>query len=117
MKTMVGSKYDLSVIWWWFKKVSNLLVIGGNIALTSLFESVFQLEDPFVGSRLDCIDVESELRDEFLVELIDLRDYYFPNAPAFEIDVEIPAPAKSPEIRLFRAWRTLIGLVLYFEKE
>jgi hypothetical protein len=74
-----------------------------SIALTSLFESVFQLEDPFVGSRLDCIDVENELRDEFLVQLIDLRDYYFPEAPAFEVDVQIPAPETSPEIRLFRA--------------
>ncbi|KAL3906997.1 MAG: hypothetical protein SGILL_009052 [Bacillariaceae sp.] len=75
-----------------------------SIALTSLFESVFQLEDPFVGSRLDCIDVESELRDEFLVELIDLRDYYFPDAAPFEIKVMIPSPERKAEkIRLFRA--------------
>jgi hypothetical protein len=74
-----------------------------SIALTSLFESIFQLEDPFVGSRLDCIDVESDLRDEFLVELLDLRNYYFPNAPPFDAKILIPAPERSPEIRLFRA--------------
>ncbi|KAG7362842.1 hypothetical protein IV203_026202 [Nitzschia inconspicua] len=74
-----------------------------SIALTSLFESVFQLEDPFVGSRLDCIDVEADLRDEFFMELLDLRNYYFPDAPPFEAKILIPSPERSPEIRLFRA--------------
>lgn len=74
-----------------------------SIALTSLFESVFQLEDPFVGSRLDCIDVETDLRDEFLVELLDLRNYYFPDSPPFEATILIPTPEYSPEMRLFRA--------------
>jgi hypothetical protein len=74
-----------------------------SLALTALFESVFQLEDPFVGSRLDCIDVESDLRDEFLVELIVMRNYYFPDASPFEIQIRIPIPEPSPEIRLFRA--------------
>jgi hypothetical protein len=74
-----------------------------SIALTALFESVFQLEDPFVGSKLDCIDVESDLRDDFLVELIDMRKYYFPDACAFEPNILIPNPEPSPEIRLLRA--------------
>jgi hypothetical protein len=74
-----------------------------SIALTSLFEVVVQLEDPYVGSQLDCIDVEAELRDKFLVELVDMREHYFPDAPKFEFDILIPISKPSLELRLFRA--------------
>jgi hypothetical protein len=67
-----------------------IFAILTSIALTALFESVFQLEDPFVGSQLDCIDVESDLRDDFLVELVDMRNYYFPDAPPFELQLLMP---------------------------
>jgi hypothetical protein len=60
-----------------------------SLALTSLFEAVAQLEDPFVGLRLDGINVERDLRDELLVELIDSRAYYFPNASKFELDIKV----------------------------
>jgi hypothetical protein len=74
-----------------------------SVALTSLFESVSQLEDPFVGGGLDIIDVEAELRDEFLVELLDVRDRNFPDAPSFEANIMIPITKHGPEIRLFQA--------------
>lgn len=74
-----------------------------SIALTSLFECVSQLEDPFVGSGLDIIDVEAELRDEFLVELLDLRDRNYPNSPPFEANIMIPITKEpGPDIRLFQ---------------
>jgi hypothetical protein len=60
-----------------------------SLALTSLFEAVAQLEDPFVGHRLDGINVERDLRDEFFVELIDSRSAYFPSAPPFEFDIKV----------------------------
>jgi hypothetical protein len=75
-----------------------------SVALTSLFESMSQMEDPFVGSRLDCIDVESELRDEFLVILLDIRDRRFPDAHPFEMDLRIPKTKNGPVIRLMQAY-------------
>jgi hypothetical protein len=75
-----------------------------SIALTSLFECVSQLEDPFVGCGLDVIDVEAELRDEFLVELLDLRDKHYPKSPPFEANITIPITKEhGPDIRLFQA--------------
>jgi hypothetical protein len=74
-----------------------------SIALTALFESLSQLEDPFMSGALDCIDVEAELRDEFLVELIDIRDHRFPDAPPFKMNIQIPVTKRGPQIRLFTA--------------
>lgn len=74
-----------------------------SLALTSLFEAVAQLEDPFVGRKLDGVNVERDLRDEFLVELLDSREYFFPDAPAFVIDIKIPNVDYGPTIRLFQA--------------
>jgi hypothetical protein len=51
------------------------------IALTALFQTTFQLEDPFVQSSfLDGIDVKLELLDELTPHLITLRQQYFPQA-------------------------------------
>lgn len=74
-----------------------------SLSLTSLFECVSQLEDPFDRDRLDGINVEAELRDEFLVDLVDIRDYHFPDAPPFEANVLIPITKRGPQIRLFQA--------------
>jgi hypothetical protein len=73
------------------------------IALTSLFETTNQLEDPFVENRLDGIDVEAELRDEFLGELLEIRRNHFPDAPPFDATVLFPVTKRGPEIRLFQA--------------
>lgn len=81
-----------------------------SIALTSLFESITQIEDPFIGIvALDGIDVAAELLDEFKEQLICCRRHHFPNAPKFELDqIEIYADAPSrhaihmPDIRLFQ---------------
>jgi hypothetical protein len=60
------------------------------IALTSLFESLSQMEDPFVGLFvLDGIHVQNELGDHLLAELLECRSYHFPKAPEF---VMIPPP-------------------------
>jgi hypothetical protein len=74
-----------------------------SIALTALFESLSQLEDPFVGGNLDGVDVESELRDEFLVELLDIRHHWFPDAPPFQMNIQVPVTKRGPQIRLFKS--------------
>jgi hypothetical protein len=74
-----------------------------SIALTALFESLSQLEDPFVGGNLDGVDVESELRDEFLVELLDIRHHRFPDAPPFQMNIQVPVTKRGPQIRLFKS--------------
>mmetsp|Transcript_47686 Transcript_47686/g.55751 ORF Transcript_47686/g.55751 Transcript_47686/m.55751 type:complete len:454 (-) Transcript_47686:69-1430(-) len=77
-----------------------------SVALTALFESMSQLEDPFLGSRLDCIDVELELRDEFLVKLLDIRDHRYPDADPFELTgIQFPIKTTTgPEIRFLQAY-------------
>jgi len=80
-----------------------------SVALTSLFESMSQMEDPFVGSRLDCIDVELELRDEFLIKLLNIRNHKFPNDPPFAMQDELRIPKNKerdigPVIRLMQAY-------------
>lgn len=74
------------------------------LVLTALFESLTQLEDPFVAHlTLDGIDVEKELRDEIFKRLHFQRDHvFFPNnnkvcyhskTVAFQLD----EPKDSPE--------------------
>jgi hypothetical protein len=56
-----------------------------SVALTGLFETVSQFEDPFVNaSRLDGIKVREELVESFTVTLLKMRRLYFPNAPEFK---------------------------------
>jgi hypothetical protein len=56
-----------------------------SVALTGLFETVSQFEDPFVNaSRLDGIKVREELVESFTATLLKMRLLYFPNAPDFE---------------------------------
>lgn len=55
-----------------------------SIALTSLFESISQMEDPFVGMfSLDGINVANELGKTLQTELLDCRQYHYPNAKVF----------------------------------
>ena len=49
-----------------------------SIALTSLFESISQMEDPFTGKvALDGIDVGKELQENFQEQLLCYRAYHF----------------------------------------
>ena len=73
------------------------------IALTSLFESISQMEDPFVGIiALDGIDVTNDLRVEFRQELLDWRKELFPNGKAFEMPEDSVVLLQEREIRLFQ---------------
>jgi hypothetical protein len=74
-----------------------------SIALTSLFESISQMEDPFTGIiALDGIDLTTELRVEFCQELLDWREELFPNAKTFEVPEDSVVLLGEPEILLFR---------------
>jgi hypothetical protein len=55
-----------------------------SLALTALFETISQLEDPFVDSSvLDGVDVQNELLDDFEPQLLTARQRFFPSAGAF----------------------------------
>jgi hypothetical protein len=78
-----------------------------SIALTSLFESITQLEDPFVGIvALDGIDVAEELQGEFREQLLSCRYHHFPSAKKFELDTVERSLPSGPEIRLFQVSET-----------
>ena len=52
-----------------------------SIALTSLFETISQMEDPFVGIiALDGIDIKQELAIDFMNLLLDCRQQCIPDA-------------------------------------
>jgi len=54
------------------------------IALTSLFESITQMEDPFLGNLiLDNIDVDGELKKDLKRQLLARRRRHFKEAPQF----------------------------------
>lgn len=54
------------------------------IALTSLFESIQQMEDPFVGNlKLDNIDVVREFEKDLKKQLLGRRRRHFKDAPPF----------------------------------
>jgi hypothetical protein len=55
------------------------------LALTSLFETISQMEDPFIkASVLDGVDVQKDLIDHFKPQLLALRNRYFPGCPPFD---------------------------------
>lgn len=73
------------------------------IALTSLFESISQIEDPFIGIiALDGINVGKELVEDFKDQLLDCRLHHFPVAKKFEHGTESPHLPPGPEIRFFQ---------------
>ena len=54
------------------------------IALTSLFETIQQMEDPFVGNmKLDNIDVIREFEIDLKRQLLSRRRRHFKDAPPF----------------------------------
>lgn len=56
-----------------------------SLVLTALFESLFQMEGPFVGHiSLDGIDCYNEVRATYYHQLLNMRTLCFPHAPPFE---------------------------------
>ena len=71
--------YDLNSL-----AVAIVFSVLTSIALTSLFETVYQMEDPFLpGNLLDGVNVKQELIDNFQPQMLLLRKQFFPTAPAF----------------------------------
>ena len=65
--------------------VAIAFAIFTALALTSLFETISQMEDPFdQSSILDGVDVQTDLMDGFKPLLIALRSRYFPGSPPFQ---------------------------------
>lgn len=61
-----------------------------SLALTALFESLCQMEDPFFGHlTLDGIDCDNELRVRYVEQLLIMRSLYYPNAPPVESKVDL----------------------------
>jgi len=55
-----------------------------SVALTALFETVAQMEDPFVDlSVLDGVAVKRDLMDDFKIQILAMRRHFFSGAPAF----------------------------------
>lgn len=68
-------------------------------ALTSLFESITQMEDPFVGyCTLDGVNVHRELVEELRAELLDCRKHYFPDAGPY-LSTDRPPPHQATRER------------------
>jgi hypothetical protein len=77
------------------------------LALTSLFESISQMEDPFVGLYvLDGIHVHKELGEHLLAELMECRKHHFPNAHPFNFEGECRNLEAAHYFRLFQAAET-----------
>ena len=56
-----------------------------SLALTALFETISQMEDPFLGhASLDGVDVDSELSSSFVVQCIMMRSHFFRDAEPFD---------------------------------
>lgn len=56
-----------------------------SLALTALFETISQMEDPFLGQNsLDGVDVESELSSAFAVQALTMRSHFFHDAEPFD---------------------------------
>ena len=65
--------------------VAITFAIVTALALTSLFETISQMEDPFEQSSiLDGVDVRNDLVDEFKPLLLGLRSRYFVGCPPFD---------------------------------
>ena len=79
-----------------------------SVALTALFESLSQMEDPFASHlTLDGIDCHRELSIICCNHLLGLRAMYFPNAPSFadddaQLNRERLGSDSSEKLRLFK---------------
>mmetsp|Transcript_20394 Transcript_20394/g.26298 ORF Transcript_20394/g.26298 Transcript_20394/m.26298 type:complete len:407 (+) Transcript_20394:49-1269(+) len=67
-----------------------------SVVLSTLFETVFQMEDPFVPAYgLDGIRVGLELLSNFRPRILQTRKEIFPDAPSFEGDSDVIQLIKS----------------------
>jgi hypothetical protein len=76
------------------------------IALTSLFETISQIEDPFVGIiALDGIDIYQELQVGFMDIMMAWRKQCFPNAKPFVLPHFPPHSTllSAPHLRLLQS--------------
>lgn len=72
-----------------------------SLALTSLFEAIYQLEDPFVRmSVLDGIYLEQLLIRDLVPDLLQLRQIYFADAPDFDSYPRPVQDIRSSAVRL-----------------
>ena len=56
-----------------------------SLALTALFETISQMEDPFLRfASLDGVDVECELGFSFVVQCMTMRSHFFKSAKPFD---------------------------------
>jgi hypothetical protein len=56
-----------------------------SLALTALFETISQMEDPFLRfASLDGVDVECELGSSFVVQCLTMRSHFFRSAKPFD---------------------------------
>jgi hypothetical protein len=56
-----------------------------SLALTALFETISQMEDPFLGYRtLDGVDVDCELSSSFGVQALIMRSHFYRGAEPFD---------------------------------
>lgn len=56
-----------------------------SLALTALFETISQMEDPFCGhASLDGVDVECELSSSFVAQCLTMRSHFFRDAKPFD---------------------------------
>jgi hypothetical protein len=56
-----------------------------SLALTALFETISQMEDPFLRfASLDGVDVECELGFSFVVQCLTMRSHFFRSAKPFD---------------------------------
>lgn len=73
-----------------------------SIALTSLFETVAQMEDPFIDlSILDGVAVKRDLMEDFIPQILALRKHHFSEAPSFhKANHKALVQSQQPAIRL-----------------
>ena len=88
--------YNLDNIWY-----GIIFATITTLALGALFESVEELEDPFVGSTiLDGIDIIEELEILHWQQLVNTREVVYPTAPPFPKEPCIAISASLRNIRL-----------------
>lgn len=67
--------------------VGIIFSILTSLALTALFETISQMEDPFLGHySLDGVDVEKELSSSFAIQCMTMRAHFFRSARPFDED-------------------------------
>ena len=65
--------------------VGVLFSVLTSLALTALFETISQMEDPFCDyASLDGVDVETELSSSFVIQCMTMRSHFYRDAGPFD---------------------------------